>query len=167
MRTVRIKIYEFNELNEVAKKAAIKWFQSIGGNVAENWWESVYEDAANIGLVISSSDINKGICEGSFSVSADETAHNIEYNHGVICETYTTAIGYIREKKKMIERGYSRSKIDENIILLDENFLHSLLHDYRVILTQEYDYKTSEEGIIESIVSGEYEFTKEGKIFNL
>lgn len=42
MRTIRIKLYKFNELSESAKEKAIESLSDI--NVDYEWWESTYED---------------------------------------------------------------------------------------------------------------------------
>jgi hypothetical protein len=44
-------------------------------------------------------------------------------------------------------------------------FLCDLLEDYRIILSKEYNYQTSEETIKETIEANDYEFTAEGKLY--
>jgi len=51
MRTIRTKVYQFSELSEQAKQKAIEWGYDL--NVSYGWWESVYEDAEQIGLQFS------------------------------------------------------------------------------------------------------------------
>lgn len=54
MRTVRTKVYKFNELSKTAKEKAIESFYDI--NMDYDWWDSVYEDFSmfceTIGLTI-------------------------------------------------------------------------------------------------------------------
>jgi len=47
---------------------------------------------------------------------------------------------------------------------IDAEFLRSLCEDYRIMLQNEYEYLTSEEAIIETIIANEYEFTEEGEL---
>jgi hypothetical protein len=47
---------------------------------------------------------------------------------------------------------------------MEGEFLKSLLEDYRIILSKEYDYLTSRESIIETIEANEYEFDENGNI---
>jgi len=53
---------------------------------------------------------------------------------------------------------------DDDCDDLDADFLKSLLEDYRIILSKEYDYLTGEEAIKETIQANEYEFTEGGKL---
>lgn len=65
MRTIKTKVYQFSELSEQAKKKAIEWGYDI--NVCHEWWEVIYEDAAEIGLKLTGFDIGRGQdCEGEF-----------------------------------------------------------------------------------------------------
>jgi len=70
MRTIRTKIYSFNELSKEAQNVAIDKMRYI--NVDDNWWLSTYEDAENIGLKITSFDIERNEIEGCFNLSACE-----------------------------------------------------------------------------------------------
>lgn len=47
MRTETINIYTYNELSEEAKAKARDWYRSLGLDHA--WWNSVYDDAKEIG----------------------------------------------------------------------------------------------------------------------
>ena len=81
MRTIRTKVYKFSELSDKAKQKAIEKFYDI--NVDYDWWESVYEDAKNIGLKITGFDIDRAsYCNGDFILSACEVAQNISNKHG-------------------------------------------------------------------------------------
>jgi hypothetical protein len=51
------------------------------------------------------------------------------------------------------------------LILLEDEFLKTLCEDYRIILSREYDYLTSEAAIIETIEANEYEFKADGTRF--
>lgn len=39
-RTVRIKVFKFDELNDAAKEKAFQWYYEIAAS--DDWWESVY-----------------------------------------------------------------------------------------------------------------------------
>ena len=67
-RTIRTKVYLFSELSDQAKQKVIEDNYDI--NVDYEWWESAYEDAANIGLKITGFDIDRGsYCNGEFTIS--------------------------------------------------------------------------------------------------
>lgn len=175
MRTVRTKVYKFDELQPEAKNKAISQFSDI--NVDYEWWQFVYEDAANIGLKIKEFDIDRGgYCKGEFVDSAYDVANKIKENHGEMCETYKTAIAFIAEWDALVVKysdGIDTSKVledneqefDGNAERIEREFFKSICEDYRIMLSKEHDYLTSNEAIIESIISNEYEFTKDGKQF--
>jgi len=177
MRTVTTKtdVYQFQELSEEAKQKALEQMYDI--NVHYNWWHFVYEDAEEIGLILSTFDLGRSRdIDGSFKWSAEECAELITKNHGKDCETYKTAASYLIERGELVTKysnGVDTDKVSEGNEYdfdcecddLDNDFLYSLLQDYFSLLNNEYDYLTSEEAIIESIEANEYEFTKDGKLF--
>lgn len=173
-RTIRIKVYKFNELSEDAKKKAIEWFEGVGGNIEYKWWEYIYEDAANVGIKITEFDLDRGnVCKGGFTEDACYTANAIKENHGETCESYKTAIAFLAERDEIVntapkdENGEweDESQLDQDLDYCEEEFRKSILEDYRIILSQEFAHLTSTETMIESIVSKKYEFTKDGKRF--
>lgn len=171
MRTVRTKVYQFSELSKEVQSKVIDKNYYI--NVDGEWWETVFEDAKEIGLQIDSFDIDRGsYCKGEFILSACEVAQNIFNNHGEICETYKTAKDFMREWQPIFNNymdetheDYESSDSEDKLQELEEQFLKSLCEDYRIMLTQESEYLTSEEAIKETIEANEYEFTKEGNRF--
>lgn len=174
-RTIRTKVYKFNELSESAKNKVIEKFYDI--NVGHDWWSDVYYDAAQIGLKIKGFDIDRGnYCKGEFLISGCEVAEKIKLNHGEKCETYKTALDFLSDWQKLVEKhsdGISKDKVsedneyefDQEADELEKDFLKSLCEDYRIILSNEYEYLTSEEAIIETIKANEYEFTSDGRQF--
>lgn len=165
-RTIRTKVYQFSELSEQAKQKAIEWGYDL--NVSYDWWESVYEDAENIGLKITGFDIDRAsYCQGDFTLSAHEVAANIMRDHGEQCETNKTAQAFLDEVNE-IQGNYPElegSEYEDKMMDAEEDFKKSLCEDYRIILSKEYDYLTSREAIIESIEANEYEFKADGTRF--
>jgi len=171
MRTIRTKVYQFSELSEQAKQKAIEWGYDL--NVSYGWWESVYEDAEQIGLKITGFDIDRAsYCQGDFTLSANEVAQNIFNNHGEHCETYKTAESFMNDWQPLFNNymdeahaDYESSESESKLMDLEEGFKNSLCEDYRIMLSKEYDYLTSEAAIIETIESNEYEFKADGTRF--
>lgn len=167
MRTIRTKVYKFNELNETAQEKAIEKLYDI--NVYYEWWESIYEDAENIGLKITGFGIERGsYCDGDFIFDAENVAKTIISEHGTECETFKTASNFLKEYAPKCEVWWNSDEsnydIENELEELKENFLKSLLEDYRIMLQQEYEYQTSKEAIIETIEANEYEFTQDGRM---
>lgn len=170
MRTIRIKLYKFNELSESAKEKAIQSLSDI--NVDYDWWESIYEDAESIGLKINSFDLDRNRhAKGEFNLAANEVAANIFRDHGEDCQTYKTAASFIAEWEPVFNNymdenheDYESNESEERLINIESEFLKSLLEDYSTMLQEEYEYLTSEKAIIETIEVNDYEFTQDGKL---
>lgn len=166
MRTIRTKVYQFSELSEQAKNKALVNMCYI--NVDENWWEPVYEDAAEIGLKITGFDIGRGEdCTGEFTLSPHEVAANIIRDHGETCKTHKTAQKFLDEVNE-IQGNYPELEgyeYEDEMIDCENDFLNQLLGDYLIMLRNEYEYLTSDEAIIETIEANNLEFTEDGRPF--
>src|SRR6188768_1413086 len=96
MRTIRVKLYQFDELSEAAKEKAISNLSDI--NVDHEWWDSTYMDAENIGLKLTSFDLDRNRhAKGEFLLAVAEVAQNIFNEHGKECTTYLTADKFMEE----------------------------------------------------------------------
>jgi|GEM_PF-1132901 len=176
MKTKTITLYDFKELSESAKQKAIEKLYDI--NIDYEWYDSTYEDAKNIGLKITGFDIDRArYCNGNFIKDANYTANKIKSEHGVNCETYKTADTFLQNWDKLVAK-YSDGdgekvlpeneyKFDTEADELEDEFLKSILEDYRIILSKEYDYLTSKAAIIETINANEYTFTEDGTLENI
>ena len=173
MREDITKVYPFDELSDEAKETAIEKMYDI--NIFYEWWESVYDDAATIGLVIEEFDIDRGsYCRGKWNEDAEDTAHLILERHGEACETHKDATAFLEEcheAKKVYnaqpdyDPDYEEFTESDEYEELCEEFQRTICEDYRIILQKEYEYLTSEEVIIETIEANEYEFTEDGKLY--
>lgn len=183
MRTQVTIIYKFHELSETAQERAVAELRDL--NVDHKWWESVYEDANNIGLKITSFELYRNRhAEGDFSKDALVVAYNILREHGDRCDTHQTAKDYFFKHKRLVAEQcqedadclcvplrdeidletikYNQEELDTDDI--DQTFLQSLLGDYATMIQKEYEYLTSDEAITKTIKINEYEFTEEGDL---
>lgn len=66
-RTIRTKVYKFDELSETAKEKAINWARNENLNTDYDWWEFVYDDFSElcktIGIEV---DLNKTYFNGFY-----------------------------------------------------------------------------------------------------
>lgn len=168
MRTKCVDVYKLSELPEKVQDKVV--FRLYDINVNFNWWESTYEDASNVGIIITGFDIGRGqSCTGDFGGRALETANKILAEHGEGCETVNTAHKYMADREALLlnvevdEDGEYYNATETALSDLDKDFLRAVLEDYRIILSKEYEYLTSEEQIRESIEANEMEFTIDGK----
>ena len=164
MRTIRTKVYKFSELSKAAQETAIEWYLS-GDNLY--WvWDDLKMDAEEIGLKIISID-NHRANNGEFMLSAHEVAANIIRDHGSECETYKTAqsfldtVNEIQGKYEELE-GYD---YEDEMMEAEDEFLKSLLEDYRIMYNNNIDYQQSTEAAGEAIAANDYEFKADGTLF--
>ena len=162
MRTIRIKLYKFEELSKEAQQTAIEHLSDI--NVNYDWWESTYEDAANIGLKITSFNLDRDRhAKGEFTLSANEVAANIFRDHGETCETYKTAELFMEEWQPVFDEYMQTEEGEDKLLDIEDEFLKSLLEDYSIMLQSECEYLQSDEAIKETFIVNDYDFTKDGK----
>lgn len=174
MRTVTTttKVYTFAELSDEAKENAVNNLSDI--NVQHEWWESIYMDAENVGLRLTSFDLDRNRhAKGEFTLSALEVAANIIRDHGENCETYKTAKSFLSDHATLFA-WYTEEEEKEDgevydaeqaIIEREEEFLRDLCEDYSIMLQNDCEYLQSDEAIIETIEANEYEFTEDGELF--
>lgn len=169
MKTIQLKLYSFEELSEEAQQKAIESNSDI--NVEADWWESTYHDAKNIGLKITSFDLERNRhAKGNFILSACEVAQNILNNHGENCQTYKTAKKFLEEFNPLFSEyldesseHYESSERESQLQDLEETFLNDILEDYSIILQNECDYLQSPEAIKETLIINEFDFLESGK----
>ncbi len=145
--------YQFDELSDDAKETARGWFRTDYPDYPDyEWWDSTYEDAERIGLVITSFDLGRGQkIAAELNPSARDSARAVIGEHGPTCPTYKTAVHHLYVRR---HSGFDWS---------DESYLHDILEDYWIMLRDEYEYLLSDESVDESIRCNEYLFTVEGR----
>lgn len=173
MQTKTYTVYKFDELTDKGKEKALDNLRDI--NIDHEWWDCTYEDAATIGLRITSFGLDRDRhAEGEFMVlgGGEQCAGLIMAEHGEQCPTYKTAAAYLKELEQVSAKYPNREDNDhedyeahtEAAGLLEDEFLNDLLEDYSVMLQNEYEYLCSDESIKETIEANDYEFTEDGKI---
>lgn len=163
MRTIRTKVYKFNELSKKVQETVLRNQCFI--NIETDWWESVYEDAERVGLKITDFSIEGySYCNAEFTLSACEVAQNILNNHGEATDTYNTAESFMKVWQPVFNAYMETEEGETELMSIEEDFLKRLQANYTDLLKQEYKYLTSNETIIETIQANDYEFTKDGKM---
>lgn len=169
-RQVTTTVYQYSELSDKAKEKAREWASTV--ICQDDWWDSIYYDAENIGLRITSFGLDRNRhAEGEFIEGAESCAHKIEDEHGATCETYATAKGYLAERDRVIneaphdEDGEFEDEyaLDSELDEMDGEFLRSLLEDYSIMLQKENDAMYEDSYLAEFIEANAYEFTEDGK----
>lgn len=172
MKTIKIKLYSFNELSKEAQNKALSKYVTI--NVEHDWYDSTYEDAENIGLNITSFDIDRNKhATGNLTLNALEVAANILIQHGEETETYKIATEFLAKHNPIFadymdenSDGYESAENEDKLSDLESDFKDNLLSDYADMLQNEYHYLISDEAIIETIEANDYTFEENGTLRN-
>lgn len=167
MKTKTINVYQYKELSESAKEKARQWY--CEGFDGQFEWDCTKDDAKTIGLKLDG--MERDYMRGSFLTSARECAESILKEHGESCKTYKTAESFLKERDKTVddaerdENGelVSEYDLDQKLDEIEEEFLKSILEDYRIMYEKDIEYQQSEEAIAESMEANEYEFDENGK----
>lgn len=180
--TINRTLYTIDELSGDARDKALSHLWDL--NTDYDWWEHIYEDAATIGLEITSFDLDRKNITGRLTESLRDCCALIRKHHHKECDTFKTARQYLKEYAKALEtwrayeletcpeehEGYSPSDwLDDFDNLeeyedIEEDFKKALLQDYFSMLRNEYDYQTSEEQVLEAVGANEYLFTEDGEL---
>lgn len=161
MKEIITKVFKYSELSDKAKERARIWYMDRG--LDYYWWESIYEDAARIGLKITSFDLDRNRhCTGTFTKTEQQVAQLVIENHGKDCETYKTCKTFLENVNEMPETT-EKNQLQWNEICYE--FLESILEDYSILLQKEYEYLYSDKCVEENITANEYTFTADGKRF--
>lgn len=169
IETTTRTIYQFEELNDKAKEQARNWWRNA--SMHDEWWESIYEDAENIGLKITGFYGDRGEIEGGFTESPEDVANQIMEEHGEICETYADARNFLKELEDFMDKAekdewgeIATLKLENEKEEMEAEFQYAILQDYLSMLKKEYEWLMSNEQVDESIICNEYEFTERGEI---
>jgi hypothetical protein len=154
-------VYDFDELSDEAKQKAIRNLSDI--NVNYDWWRFQYDDALEIGLKINWFDIERySYMSGELICSAMESIKKVLENHGPDCETTKTAQCFL-DLYNQIE---PEMRDDDWLSDFECDYLDAICDCYLTLLREEYEYQTSEEAIIETILANEYTFLPDGTMKN-
>ena len=163
METRNYNVYKFDELTEKQQANVIQNYYDI--NVNHEWYESVYEDAENIGLKITGFDIDRAsYVEGDLICDFQDCIEKILKDHGQSCDTFKLASEYkpkltaIRAILETDESAY------DELEGLEKGFIQELSECYLSMLRKEYEYLTSSEAIKETIECNDYWFNDSLKI---
>jgi len=154
MRTVRTKVFKFEELSKEAKDNAIASLAGI--NVDHwDWWQHIDEHAKVSGIEILSFDTDTRDIRANIA-NVDDCIGAILLSHGEGCNSFKIATKY----SKMLA-GLE----DQDLWEVEEQFKDAILAEYLNMLLSELDYLQTDEAIIETINANEYEFTADGNLF--
>jgi hypothetical protein len=175
-RTIRTKVYKFNELSQEAKETAIEHFADIN---LSDWFDMTLDE--EVRKLKELGFDNPKIYFSGFASQGDGacfTCYNVDFRvfmNGKY-KDYSTALSCSITHNYRYFFATSTTvhlDIDDNVSEEIYNEIEEAVKDERErlgneiyrTLEKEYDYLTSEASIIETIEANEYEFTKDGMPF--
>ena len=175
MKTIEIKLYEFEELSAEAKENAIAENRTM--NVDWDWWDCTCEGMKEVGVEIDSFDIYYR----NISITIEDSEHTanktIEY-YGEGMEVVKISKRFIADRDALIKRlgegndiaGYSVKEefideYDEEIEYLEEEYRKEMSEEILTWLRDEYEYLQTDEAVAETLIANDYEFTEGGTIY--
>lgn len=192
MRTIRTKVYKFEELSDEAKQVAIEKHRN---NIDEVFLDMFYDDCIEIIEEVGfCSDIkvqySLGYSQGdglSFSCDyftklnelfvevlgegkqktidciIDNCSFELSGNNGRYCFASKSDIDFYSNSTSVSHTNIER--IIQKVCRVLENIYTDLCQDLEKRGYGEIEYQNSDEYISEELISNEYEFTKQGNIF--
>lgn len=190
MRTLKVKLYKYDELSDKAKEKAREWYTE--GGFEHTWWDSVYEDAKTVLGFMGFSDVEISFSgfwsqgDGA-SFTGKWRAENVKLDalnehapedkalHDIATRISELALGYT-EAVVELKRTTSTNYVHENTVtvstedgLLPNLFISDLQRDARAAmrwvykqLEAEWESINSEESVAETIMANEYDFYGDG-----
>lgn len=164
-----ILIYQFSELDEKARERARNKVRETASDW--EWWDSIYDDAKNVHLKITSFNLDRSRhAKGEFLQAAPDTADAIIKDHGETSDTYKLAKEFLGARDRIIdcaardENGdfESELELDDALDELENEFKRALLEEYSVMLQNESEHMSTDEYIDDTIEANAYEFLETG-----
>ena len=164
MKTIEIKVYKFDELDEQTKEKVIDNYRYI--NVEDTfWYDCIKEEFNTLGLEIKEFDLDRGNYAKIYIDNLEETSKNIIEEFGDSVFIKQTAKNYINEYEKIQANFKEDEDVEREVELLDDQYEKEYSEDILSYLREEYEYQTSGETLDEFFINHDYDFTTEGKIY--
>ena len=164
MKTIEIKVYKFEELDEQTKEKVIENYRYI--NVEDTfWYDWIKGDFNRLGLEIQEFDLGRRNYAKIYIDNFEDTSNYIIEEFGDSVLIKQTAKNYLKELKEIVSNFKEDEEIDREFEILDENYQHEFEADILSYLRSNYEQDISDEAVINTIEANDYDFTTEGKIY--
>lgn len=164
MQTISINIYKVSELSGKAQNYVLDKYREIMINY--KWYDFIYEDARILGLKISGFDTYDKNISIEYTENADVVANNITKEWAEGTDLYRLANDFLNSYNKLKAEQtfdeYGDSEQDDDIKYMEQEFLRELGEEFLSMLDNEYEWRTSDEAIIEYLEDNQYFFTENG-----
>ena len=149
-------VYKYEELSKEGKQKALYNYADI--NTDYDWYEYIGEEIKELGLKLVSFDLYRREIDIRLVEDIETVIDKIIREHGEHCETYKTAVSFMNDWQPVFssymdetDENYESRESEEILLEIEDEFKKSVLEDYRIMLSNEYDYLAGKEAIIETI----------------
>ena len=164
MKTIEIKVYKFEELDEQTKEKVIDNYRTI--NVEDTfWYEWIKEDFNRLGLEIQEFDLGRRNYIKIYIDNFKDTSESILQEFGDSVGVKQTAKNYLDQYNKILSNFKEDEDIERELEILDDQYEKEYSEDILSYLRSNYEQDISDEAVIDTIEANDYDFTTEGKIY--
>ena len=164
MKTIKIELYKYEELDKETREKVIENYRYI--NVEDTfWYDWIKEDFSRLGLEIQEFDLGRRNYVKIYIENFEDTSNNIIAEFGDSVAIKQTAKNYLKELEEIVSNYKEDEDIEREVEILDEEYQKEYSADILSYLHANYEWEISDEAIIEEMISNDYDFTIEGKIY--
>ena len=164
MKTIEIKVYKFEELDEQTKEKVIDNYRTI--NVEDTfWYEWIKEDFNRLGLEIQEFDLGRRNYIKIYIDNFKDTSESILQEFGDSVGVKQTAKNYLDQYNKILSNFKEDEDIEREVEILDDQYEKEYSEDILSYLRSNYEWEITDEAVINTIEANDYDFTTNGKIY--
>tara|TARA_B100001059_G_C17786043_1_gene557147 strand:- start:355 stop:849 length:495 start_codon:yes stop_codon:yes gene_type:complete len=164
MKTIEIKVYKFEELDEQTKEKVIDNYRTI--NVEDTfWYEWIKEDFNRLGLEIQEFDLGRRNYIKIYIDNFKDTSESILQEFGDSVGVKQTAKNYLDQYNKILSNFKEDEDIERELEILDDQYEKEYSEDILSYLRSNYEWEITDEAVINTIEANDYDFTTNGKIY--
>ena len=159
MKTIKIKVYKFKELNEDAKSFAIEYYKNGNNATQDGWYDHILEDASDLGIEFDEFDVTRGWFITKLKAKASTLVGNILERCEKDSELFVIARRYA---EKMADNNHFSYQSDKNV--MDRKFINDVSKYFMKILKGHFEYTNTDTYIAEYYDANDYWFLECGVI---
>jgi hypothetical protein len=161
METIEVTLYKFDELSDKAKEFVIQDNIHILTDFGSYWYEPLIQELKDVGISAGSFDLNRREIEVDFYEDLNDVCANVVKNFkgseiAEMCANYLTSV----------EAQLAFDETDDDMLEdMEMVFIYDLKCELLNMFQREYDYLTDADVIADYLLTNEYDFDINGKIY--
>jgi hypothetical protein len=161
MQTIEVTLYKFDELSDKAKEFAVQDNIHILTDFGSYWYETLIQELKDVGISAGSFDLNRREIEVDFYEDMNDVCANVVKDFkgseiAEMCASYLTSV----------EAQLAFDETDDDMLQdMEMAFIYDLKFEILNMFQREYDYLTDADVIADYLLTNEYDFDINGKIY--